>query len=149
MTMRYVAASMLAAFVFGVAADSARNRSIAERIRLISSPRTNVPPELTKQLNVFRQLVPKGSTILYLQDEPDDWLIGLWQRSLYPDYIVIPVWAPQSEDERGVLAKFAPYKVSYAVSAGNPPFTAWLDTQSPIPPCPSGYAAIVGKLKIP
>ncbi|HEY2014540.1 MAG TPA: hypothetical protein VGH38_13610, partial [Bryobacteraceae bacterium] len=50
-----------------------------------------LPPAHVAQAEIVKERVPRGSTILYLTDQPETWQFGLWKRSLYPDYLLIAV----------------------------------------------------------
>jgi hypothetical protein len=43
-----------------------------------------------QQVALIRRHVPAGSTILYLDQKVDPWELGLFRRTLYPDYTVVP-----------------------------------------------------------
>ena len=71
----------------------AARRSIADLTVTFhgSAPQT-VPAGMLTRVEFVKRRVPKGSLIVYYTaDPPDNWEFGLWERSLYPDYLVIPI----------------------------------------------------------
>ncbi len=145
---RRLAAGMLAAFVFGVAFSSMGRRSVEDlSLVFVNAPRNIVPEGHVAQVEIFRKVVPKGSTVFYIRDQPEGWQFGLWQRSLYPDYFVLPVTgvaelnADQSRQLR--LDK----GIDFALSAGNPPLGDALDSPVSLPAYPNGIPVVLGKLR--
>jgi hypothetical protein len=71
----------------------AARRSIADLTAMFhnSAPQT-VPAGMVTRVEFVKRRVPKGSLIVYYMDDPpDSWEFGLWERSLYPDYLLIPI----------------------------------------------------------
>jgi hypothetical protein len=52
-------------------------------------------PGHLQQVETVRRHVPPGSTILYVDDQEDAWNMGLFRRSLYPDYVLLPATSGQ------------------------------------------------------
>lgn len=145
---RRLGAGMLAAFVFGVAFFSICQRS-AEDLTLVfvDSPRNIVPEGHVAQVKIFRTIVPKGSTVYYIMGQQEGWQFGLWQRSLYPDYVVLPVigLANLNADQSGKIR--AEKHIDFALSAGDPPLNPGFDSPVSLPPYPNGIPVILGKLR--
>ena len=71
----------------------AARRSIADLPAMFhnSAPQT-VRSGMVTRVEFVKRRVPKGSLIVYyMEDPPDSWEFGLWERSLYPDYLLIPI----------------------------------------------------------
>ena len=139
--MRRFLIGVLAAFVFGVAFYAAGKRSIEDRTLIfVHSPRRIVPEGHVEQVKIVKRRVLKGSTIFYLMDQPEYWQIGLWQRSLYPDYAVLPVVG--REELRTNRAR-----IEFVISAGTPPIDPGFEWQVPLPGYPNDVPVILGKLR--
>jgi len=71
----------------------AARRSIADlAVMFHNSPPQTVPAGMVMRVEFVKRRVPKGSLIVYyMEDPPDSWEFGLWERSLYPDYLLIPI----------------------------------------------------------
>ena len=55
------------------------------------TPPVALPPMHVTQVEMVKKIVPKGSLLFYYMPQPEPWQFGLWKRSLYPDYVVLPV----------------------------------------------------------
>jgi hypothetical protein len=139
---------MLAAFVFGVVFFSMGRRS-AEDLTLVfvNAPRSIVPEGHMAQVTIFRNIVPKGSTVFYLMDQPEAWQFGLWQRSLYPDYILLAVTGLAQLNEDGFREIRRDKHIDFALSAGNPPLNPGFDSPVVLPAYPNGIPVVLGKLQ--
>ncbi len=139
---------MLAAFVFGVAFFSMARRSAEDlRVVFVNAPRTIVPEGHTEQVTIFRKIVPKGSTVFYIMDQPEGWQFGLWQRSLYPDYVVLAVagLTQLNTDESRKIRRDK--GIDFALSAGNPPLDPGFDSPLLLPAYPGGIPVVLGRLQ--
>ena len=145
---RRLGAGMLAAFVFGVAFFSMGRRS-AEDLRLVfvDAPRSIVPAGHVAQVKIFRQAVPKGSTVFYIMDQPEGWQFGLWQRSLYPDYVLLPVTGTAELNADGFRKVRLDKGINFALSAGNPPLNPGFDSPVSLSAYPNGIPVVLGKLR--
>ena len=139
---------MLAAFVFGVGFFSICQRSLEDlRLVFVDSPHNIVPAGHLAQVNIFRTIVPKGSTVYYIMDQQQAWQFGLWQRSLYPDYVVLPVIGLANTHADEFRRVRADKHIEFALSAGAPPLNPGFDSPVPLPPYPDGIPVILGKLR--
>ena len=80
-----------------------------------------VPEGLMTGVDMVKRRVPSRSLIVFYMSQPEKWEFGLWQRSLYPDYILIPVENRaffRSAEFRKLRDR---YGVRYALVAGPPP----------------------------
>jgi hypothetical protein len=57
-------------------------------------------PGHLQQVDTIRKHVPAGSTILYVDNHEDAWNMGLFRRSLYPDYVVLPATSAEEVKAR-------------------------------------------------
>jgi len=138
---------VLAAFVLGVAAAAAVHRSVEDAtLVFIHAPHEIVPEGHKEQVKIVKAAVPAGSTLFYLMDVPEAWQLGLWQRSLYPAYIVQPAHGAAQLKEARRQALRDGKKVDFAISAGNPPLNPGFQWQAALPPYPNGIPATLGKL---
>jgi hypothetical protein len=139
---------MAAAFVFGVTFIAMGQRSVQDlTLVFVDAPRHIVPEGHVTQVEVFKKRIPKGATVFYFMDTSEGWQVGLWQRSLYPDYVVLPVTvtAESRRDEARVLRERN--QIDYALSAGRPPLDVGFDWQVLLPGYPNGIPIILGKLQ--
>ncbi len=140
---------LLAVITFAVAFSAATLRSYEDlNLLLFSAPAHIVPAGHDQQVRLLRTLVPAGSTIFYLMDNPEAWQLGLWQRSLYPDYRVYPInglselrAAPSGRLRRE-------YGTRYVLSAGNPPLNPGFEWQLVLPAYPNAIPTTLGRLPL-
>jgi len=145
---RPLGAGMLAAFVFGVAFFSMGRRSAEDlRVVFVDAPRNIVPEGHVTQVKIFRNLVPKGSTVFYITDQPEGWQFGLWQRSLYPDYVVLPVTGTAELNGDRYRNVRLDRSIDFALSAGNPPLNPGFDSPVSLPAYPNGIPLVLGRLR--
>lgn len=145
---RRLGAGMLAAFVFGVAFFSIYQRSVEDlTLVFVDAPRNIVPEGHRAQVRIFRSIVPKGSTVYYIMDQQEAWQFGLWQRSLYPDYVVLPVTGLAELHADGFRKVQADKHIDFALSAGAHPLNPGFDSPLSLPPYPDGIPVILGKLR--
>ena len=139
--------SVLAAFVFGVAMAAAVHRSVEDLTLIFGhAPYHIVPDGHYAQVKILKTIVPAGSTIFYIMDVPEAWQLGLWQRSLYPDYFVRPIYG-SAQLQRTDHQRFREKKgVEYAISAGSPPINPGFQWQVALPAYPNGVPLVLGKL---
>src|ERR1035438_5342437 len=120
--IRQLLASVLAAFAFGVALSAAAHRSIEDAtLVFVSAPHHIVPDGHDAHVRLMKTVVPTGSTIFYIMDKPEAWQLGLWQRSLYPDYVVLPIQGLAQLHTARSRQLREENRIEYAISAGNPP----------------------------
>jgi hypothetical protein len=132
---------VVAALVLGVAFWAAGKRTIEDlTITFVQAPRKIVPEGHVDQVKIVRGRVRAGSTIFYLMDQPEAWQLGLWQRSLYPDYVVLPVVG--REELRTHRASMV-----FVISAGTPPLDPGFEWQVPLPGYPNNVPAVLGKIR--
>jgi hypothetical protein len=79
------------------------------------APPDALPPGHVAQIEMFRKLVPKGSVVIYFMPQPETWRFGLWKRSLFPDYIILPVAGSKVLDSPPVVAFRKRHHVQYAI----------------------------------
>jgi hypothetical protein len=132
---------VVAALVLGVAFWAAGRRTIEDLpLIFVQAPRQIVPEGHVEQVKLVRRRLPKGSTIFYLMDQPEAWQLGLWQRSLYPDYAVLPV---VGRDELRTNRA----RIEFVISAGTPPLDPGFEWQVPLPGYPNNVPAVLGKIR--
>lgn len=145
--LRRLFGGMLAAFVFGVVVSAAVHRSIEDAtLVFVNAPHHIVPDGHTAQVKVVRTIVPRGSTVFYIMDRPEAWQIGLWQRSLYPEYVLLPIQGRaqlQTIESRRLRQENG---IQYAISAGNPPIDPAFKWHLALSSYPNAIPTIVGKL---
>ena len=131
----------------GVALVVAVQRSIKDAtLVFVDAPRRIVPDGLAEQVKLFRSVVPPGSTILYITDEPEAWHLGLWQRSLYPDYKIVPIQGRSQLHAIQGKKRQGGFRVNYALSAGNPQIDPPFQWKQELPQYPNGITTILGRL---
>jgi len=113
----FLAASVLAYCVYIAGKSSLREYKI---VRLYS-PGFVLPPAHVTQVEMVKKIVPKGSTLFYYMAKGEFWQFGLWKRSLYPDYIVLPVVGLGVFNSTQVQWFRQKHAVRYALIAGTPP----------------------------
>jgi hypothetical protein len=145
---RRLAAGILAAFVFGIAFFSMARRSVEDlTLVFVNAPRSIVPAGHVAQVAIFRKIVPKGSTVFYLMDQPEGWQFGLWQRSLYPDYVLLAVTGVAQLNADEFRKVRLDKGIHFALSAGSPPLNPGFDSPVSLPAYPGGIRIILGKLQ--
>lgn len=132
-----IAAAALACVVLGSSLHAAGLRSIADLTLIFdNAPLRIVPEGHVLQTRIVRSRIPPGDTILYVMPDQEAWQFGLWQRSLYPDYVLIPIrdFTPESA---GALKRLqAAHHVRFVLAAGTPPPAvpcSWMMTLPPYP----------------
>ena len=144
---RLVLTSAVAVLVFGVAVSVAVRRSIEDlTLVFVHSGRQIVPEGLDAQVKIMRRVVPTGSTIFYILDKPEAWQLGLWQRSLYPDYVVLPIQGLAQLETAEAHRLREANRIEYAISAGQPPVNPAFQWQLVLPLYPNAVPTILGKL---
>ena len=144
---RQLTAGALAVVVFGSVLFAAARRTRADLTLIFrNAPLHIVPPGHVLQVRIFESMVPRGSTVFYITDKPEAWQLGLWQRSLYPDYVVIPVGSSAQFDTPAYRSARARYLVRYAIAAGNPPPAVRFDWETELPTYPNGIRCVLGRL---
>jgi len=110
---------LAAAAVMGSSLYVAARRSAADLTMVFhDAPATVVPAGLLARVEFVKTRVPKGSLIVYFMDRPEVWEFGLWKRSLYPDYLVLPAtdrWLLQSAPFQALRYR---YNARYVLLAG-------------------------------
>ena len=136
----------LAASVFALSLYITARRSFEDvGLIFLSAPLHIVPDGLEAQVKMVRDVVPRGSTLYFISDPAEPWLVGLWQRSLYPDYIVLPVQnfaRREAEESRKLRTKD---KVEYSISVGNPPANPGFQWRVELPAYPNALPAVLGR----
>ncbi len=124
-------------------------RRSAEDLTLVfvNAPHSIVPPGHVAQVAIFRKIVPKGSTVFYLTDQPEAWQFGLWQRSLYPDYVLLGVTGVAQLNANEFRKIRLDEHIDFALSAGNPPLNPGFDSPVLLPAYPNGIPEVLGKLQ--
>jgi len=95
---------------------------------------------------VVRQLVPKGSVILFLFTKEIPWELGLWERILYPDYEVTPVQTSPANARANARRYRSARSAGYALCADSLCSEIGLDWSKPLPPDPSIPGLVLGQL---
>lgn len=136
------------ALVVGVSALTAAARRSADDITLVfrDAPLQIVPEGHTAQVKIVRSYMPRGAKLLYLMDNPEAWQLGLWQRSLYPDYVVIPVREAVGLDSPEIERLRLRHHIRFALatgSASSSPIFVW---RTELPEYPNGIPLVFGRL---
>ena len=140
--------SCILALVVGISALTAAARRSVEDIALIfrDAPLQIVPEGHKAQVQIVRSYVPRGARLLYLMDKPEAWQLGLWQRSLYPDYVVIPVREAGLSSPEAELLRLR-HHIRFALatdSASSSPIFIW---RTELPEYPNGIPLVFGRLQ--
>ena len=147
-TMRRLLVHALAVLTFGAAALSTARRSIEDwKIVFVDSPREIVPAGLNEQVNTVKSVVPAGSTVFYLMDKFDPWQLGLWQRAMYPDYMVLPAEGIESLNSRAFRTLRADRRIEFVISSGSPAPDPGFQAPLTLPSYVFGTSTILGKLR--
>ncbi len=142
-----LAAGLLASVVFGAALYCAARRSVEDLTYIFrSAPRQIVPEGHDVQVQIVKRHVPQGETLFYFMDKPEAWQFGLWQRSLFPGYVLIPVRESAQIHSEMVRVLEARHHVRYALAAGSPPPNLSFSWKVPLPEYPNGIPTILGRL---
>jgi hypothetical protein len=145
---RRLLASAIAAFAFGVALSAAAHRSIEDAtLVFVDAPHHIVPDGHNAQVRLVKTVVPAGSTIFYIMDKPEAWQLGLWQRSLYPDYVVLPIQGLAQLHTAVSRQLRERNRIEYAISAGKPPIDQPFQWQVALPSYPNVVPTVFGKLQ--
>jgi hypothetical protein len=88
------------------------------KIVFFDAPRHVLPPVHVAQVEAVRKVIPKGSVVIYYMEKPEIWQLGLWKRSLFPDYILLPVVGAAALDSPQMKAFRASHHVRYVLLAG-------------------------------
>lgn len=140
-------ANLLAAFVFGVALASAIRRSVEDlTLVFVNAPHEIVPQGHQEQVRFMKTVVPVGSTVFYILDQSEAWQVGLWQRSLYPDYLVIPVHGLAELDTVPFRQLRAEKGVVFSLAAGNPPPDPGFQWKRVLGAYPNSIPTVLGRL---
>ena len=141
-------ANLLALAFLAAAVHAALARAQADKMVVwVWTPLRVTPDGFRVQADTFRSRVPKGSALFLIQDVWDPWQFGLWQRILYPDYVVISIpgtFIVNSPDYKRLRQQ---YRVEYAISAGTEPPDPGFAWRIDLPDYPGGVKAIAGKLR--
>jgi len=134
--------------VLGSVLFSAVRRSYEDlTLVFVHAPRRIVPEGHIAQVKLFRSWVPRGSSVLYVMTQPEHWQLGLWQRSLYPDYVVIPVYDAREVTAASVEALRLRHQARFALSAGNLPTVTGFAWHIRLPDYPSGIPILLGRFE--
>jgi hypothetical protein len=143
---RKMIAVIAAAFVMGCSFYVGVISSIHEcHLVFYDAPRTALSAALVSQVAIVKKIVPRGSFIIYFMDKPETWRFGLWKRSFFPDYTVLPVVGLKELDSPVVRTFRARHQVRYIILANSivPPVTR----QIVLPPNPEGTKMILAELE--
>ena len=143
-------AAVLAVLLFTATAASALKRSWLDFDLILHwAPRRIVPPGHETQVWAFRQIVPPGSTVLFLMEQDEAWQIGLWQRSLYPDYLLLSEKSLAQMSSAAVQKLRSTKAFEYVLSQGARPLRAGLIEIRVLNPYPGSIPIILGRLPPP
>jgi hypothetical protein len=146
--LRRFMAATAASLIFVVGLYVAVQRARFDRTAVwVWAPATVFPEGHLQQVKVFRNKVPPGSTVFYLEDKPEGWQFGLWQRSLYPDYVVIRVFEANQIHNSAYEALRRGKSIRYALSAGSPPPDPGFISKFTLPAYPGGIPIAAGELQ--
>lgn len=135
-----------AALVFGSVVWAAAARSLEDLTLVFQyAPFDIVPEGHKRQVQIFESKIPPGSAIFYIMDKFEPWQRGLWERSLYPDYVMIPIKTSEMDTPayRDTRAQFL---VQYAIAAGNPLPGVQFEWQMALPDYTNGVHCVLGRL---
>jgi hypothetical protein len=117
--LRRVVSTSIAALVMGSSLYVGARRSFLDLTFIFrdASPRA-LPPTHVTQVEIVKKRVPKGSVVIYFMEQREVWQFGLWKRSLYPDYVLIPVTGSAVLGSPEFEALRRRYQVRYVLLAG-------------------------------
>jgi hypothetical protein len=143
-----VACSLLSVLFGSVLLSAARKSHEDLTVIFVYAPRKTVPDEHVEQVKIFKSWVPSGSTVFYIMSQPEAWQFGIWQRSLYPDYSVIPVYDSRKVAAADFEALRSRHRVRYALSAGHPPMVTSFAWQIRLPDYPHSIPIVLGRFGV-
>jgi len=109
------------------------------------APPEPLPPTHVTQVEIVKKRVPKGSAIIYFMDRPEVWQFGLWKRSLYPDYLLIPIAGTALINSAQFDALRYRYQIRYVLlAAASLPRLRW---SVPLPAYPNGRPMALAELE--
>lgn len=133
--------------VLGCSLYAAGLRSFADFTLVFrDAPRRIVPEGHDLQARIVRSRIPPGATILYVMAGQEAWQFGLWQRSLYPDYVLIPIRDFTAESAGQLKQLQAAHHIRFVLAAGTPPPAVPCGWMMTLPPYPHSVPITFGTL---
>ena len=106
-----------------------------------------VPNGLWTRVEFVKRRVPRGSLIVYYMDQPESWELGVWKRSLYPDYLVIPVAGPALLSSTEFQALRYRYHIQYVLLASDSLPPGMIRDRVALPGYPGGPRLALAELE--